>query len=281
MAKIKIAIAGVGNCASSLLQGIHFYRDVSSNDEPVPGLMHNVLGGHKISDIEVVAAFEIDKRKVGREVAEAIYAKPNNTYEIVKSIPTTGVIVQKAPVLDGVAGHMKDYPDDITFIIDDSKPVDVAAVLKKTMPDMLVNYLPVGSEEAVRYYAQCCLDAGVAMINCMPVFIASDQAWGKKFHDKNLPIVGDDIKAQVGATITHRVLTKLFVDRGVKLDRTYQLNVGGNTDFLNMVAKDRLKSKRISKAGSVQSQLPTPLAPENVHIGPSDFVQWMKDQKVC
>ncbi len=281
MGKIRIAIAGVGNCASSLLQGIHFYRDVAVNGEPIPGLMHNVLGGYRISDVDIVAAFDIDERKVGKDVAEAIYAKPNNTYQIVESIPETGVIVQKGPVLDGVAPHMKDYPDDVTFIIDKTNSVDVAAVLKKTRPDMLINYLPVGSEEAVRYYAQCCLDAGVALVNCMPVFIASDPQWGKKFQEKSLPICGDDVKAMIGATITHRVLTKLFVDRGVKLDRTYQLNVGGNTDFLNMVAKDRLKSKRISKAGAVQSQLPTPLDPDNVHIGPSDYIPWLKDQKVC
>ncbi|MBI5061425.1 MAG: hypothetical protein HZB67_03865 [Candidatus Aenigmarchaeota archaeon] len=229
MGKIRIAIAGVGNCASSLLQGIHFYREVTSNDEPVPGLMHNVLGGYRISDIEVVAAFDIDSRKVGKDVADAIYAKPNNTYQIVESIPETGVIVQKGPVLDGVAPHMKDYRDDVTFLLDKTNSVDVAAVLKQKRPDMLVNYLPVGSEEAVKYYVQCCLDAGVALVNCMPVFIASDLQWAKKFSDKSLPIVGDDIKAQVGATITHRVLTKLFVDRGVKLDRTYQLNVGGNS----------------------------------------------------
>ena len=278
---IKLAIAGVGNCASSLIQGLFYYKHVVSNDKLVPGLMHNVLGGYKISDIQPVAAFDVDKRKVGRDLSEAIFAKPNCTTVFQKDVPHLGVTVQKAPVLDGVARHMSEYPDDQTFVLSDEKPVDVAKVLKDSGADVLVSYMPVGSEEAAQYYAQACLDAGVALVNCMPVFIASNTEWEQQFRDKGIPIVGDDIKSQLGATITHRVLTKLFADRGVTLDRTYQLNTGGNTDFLNMLERSRLASKKISKTQAVQAMLPTPLKKEDIHIGPSDYVYWQKDNKVC
>ena len=278
---IKIAISGIGNCCSSLIQGLYYYKDVKSNDELVPGLMHNVLGGYALSDIKVVAAFDIDARKVGKDLSEAIFAKPNNTLVFQKDVPRMNVPVQMGPVLDGVASHMAEYPEDEAFRISKMKPVDVAKVLKDTGAEILVNYLPVGSQKAVEYYAQSALDAGCAMVNMMPVFIASDDVWAKKFEQKGLPVVGDDIKAQVGATITHRVLAKLWADRGVKLDRTYQLNTGGNTDFLNMLERARLKSKKISKTEAVQSQLPTPMDRKNIHIGPSDYVPWQKDMKVC
>ncbi len=279
--ELKLAIAGVGNCASSLIQGLVFYKDVSSNDELVPGLMHNVLGGYSIASVKPVAAFDIDARKVGKDLSEAIFAQPNNTLVFQKNVPKFGVEVQMGPVLDGSAKHMEDFPEKEAFRISKEKPVDVTKALRDSGAEVLVNYMPVGSEEATRYYAKCCLDAGVAFVNCMPVFIVSDDEWAKKFEEKRIPIVGDDIKAQVGATITHRVLTKLWADRGVKLDKTYQLNTGGNTDFLNMLERARLKSKKISKTDAVQSQLPQPLEPNNVHIGPSDYVPWQKDNKVC
>ncbi len=278
---IKIAIAGIGNCCSSLVQGLYYYKNVSSNDELVPGLMHNVLGGYKISDVKPVAAFDIDKRKVGNDLSEAIFALPNNTLVFQKDVPKMDVTVQMGPVMDGVASHMEDYPEDEAFRISKEKPVDMTKVLKESGAEIFVNYLPVGSQQAVEYYAQCALDAGCAFINMMPVFIASDDAWAKKFEERDLPVIGDDIKAMVGATITHRVLAKLWADRGVKLDRTYQLNTGGNTDFLNMLERARLKSKKISKTEAVQSQLPTPLDSKNIHIGPSDYVPWQKDRKVC
>ncbi len=281
MSKIKIAIAGVGNCCSSLIQGLFYYKDVSSNDKLVPGLMHNVLGGYNICDIQPVAAFDIDKRKVGEDLSQAILAPPNNTVIFQKNIPNLGVEVQMGPVLDGIASHMSDYPEAEAFRVANASPVDVTKVLKESGAEVLVNYMPVGSEDAARHYAKCTLDAGIAFVNCMPVFIASNDEWAKKFEQKGIPVVGDDIKAQVGATITHRVLTKLWGDRGVKLDRTYQLNTGGNTDFLNMLERARLKSKKISKTDAVQSQLPQPLHPNNVHIGPSDYVPWQKDNKVC
>jgi myo-inositol-1-phosphate synthase len=280
--KIKVAIAGVGNCASSLVQGVYYYKNVGGSDEPVPGLMHNVFGGYRVSDIEFVAAFDVDKRKVGKDLSQAIFAPPNCTKIFCKDIPKQNVVVQKAPVLDGVADHMKDYPEEQSFVIDEkNSAVDVAEELKKTGADVLINYMPVGSQQATEYYAQACLDAGVAFINCMPVFIVSNSDWEKRFAEKGIPAIGDDVKSQVGATITHRVLTKLFSDRGVKLERTYQLNTGGNTDFLNMLERKRLKSKKISKTEAVQSQLPVSLEPDNIHIGPSDFVPWQKDNKVC
>jgi myo-inositol-1-phosphate synthase len=278
---IKLAVAGVGNCCSSLIQGLFYYKDVDSNNELVPGLMHNVVGGYRIADIKPVAAFDVDRRKVGKDLSEAIFSRPNCTKVFCKDVPKLGVTVQMAPVLDGVARHMEDYPDDRAFRVSKEKPVDIVKALKESKADVLVSYMPVGSEEAARFYAEACLEAGVAMVNCMPVFIASTSEWARRFEEKGLPIIGDDIKSQVGATITHRVLTKLFHDRGVKLDRTYQLNTGGNTDFLNMLERQRLKSKKISKTEAVQSQLPTKMAAENIHIGPSDYVPWQNDNKVC
>ncbi len=279
--EIRVAIAGVGNCASSLVQGLYFYKDIKDNNETVPGLMHNVVGGYRISDVRPVAAFDIDRRKVGKDLSEAIFEKPNCTTIFHKDVPSIGVEVQMAPVLDGLAAHMKDYPEDRGFRVSEESPVDVAKVLKETKADVLLNYMPVGSEDATKYYARACLDAGVAMVNCMPVFIASDPEWEKRFREAGIPIAGDDMKSQIGATITHRVLTKLFSDRGVKVDRTYQLNTGGNTDFLNMLERKRLASKKISKTESVQSQLPVPLHPDNIHIGPSDYVPWQNDNKLC
>jgi len=280
--EIRVAIAGVGNCASSLLQGVHYYRNVTAGDALVPGLMHNSFGGYLISDIKFAAAFDVDRRKVGKDLGGAIFEKPNCTKVFEKNVPKQDVQVQKGPVLDGIAEHMRDYPTDRTFAVDSGqKPVDVAQELKKARAEVLISYLPVGSEDAVRHYANAALDAGCAFINCVPVFIASDAEWEKRFREKGLPIIGDDIKSQLGATITHRVLTKLFADRGVKLERTYQLNTGGNTDFLNMKEHVRLKSKKISKTSAVQSQMPKELSAENIHIGPSDYVPWQNDNKVC
>ena len=243
--------------------------------------MHPWIGDWKPSDIQVVAAFDIDRRKVGKPLEEAIFAKPNCTKVFQSAIPVSEVVVQMAPVLDGVAPHMADYPDDESFRPSDEEPVDIVQVLKDTKAEVLVCYMPVGSEAAVRHYAGACLEARVAMINCVPVFIASDPEWAEKFRAIGVPIVGDDIKSQIGATIVHRVLTRLFGDRGVPLDRTYQLNTGGNTDFLNMKAMDRLKSKKISKTESVQSQLDERLDSRNIHIGPSDYVPWQDDNKVA
>jgi myo-inositol-1-phosphate synthase len=245
--------------------------------------LHNVLGGYKISDIEFVAAFDVDKRKVGKPLNKAIYEKPNNTYQIVEKVPKWGdVIVQKGPVLDGVAEHMIEYPEDVSFRVDErQKPVDAAKTLKESGAEILMNYMPVGSQKATEYYAQAALDGGCAFLNCMPVFIVSEPSWEKKFVEKGLPCAGDDVKAQVGATINHRVLARLFDTRGVEITGTYQLNVGGNTDFLNMARHERLKTKRISKTEAVQSNLGVPLDADKVHIGPSDYVPWLKDQKVC
>ena len=282
MGKIKVAIAGVGNCSSSLVQGVSFYKDITENDDLVPGLMHNVFGGYKISDIEFVAAFDIDKRKIGKDLSKAIFEKPNCTKVFQKEIPDFGVEVMKGPVLDGYAEHMNDFPDERAFRTDNSqKPVDVASVLKETKADVLVSYMPVGSEDAAKHYASCRLETGTALVNCMPVFIASDPEWNTRFEEKKLPIVGDDIKSQVGATIVHRVLAKLFSDRGVKVINSYQLNVGGNTDFLNMKEQERLKSKKISKTEAVQSQLPVSLSWEHIHVGPSDYVPFLNDNKVA
>jgi myo-inositol-1-phosphate synthase len=279
MKSIKLAIAGVGNCASSLVQGIEYYKTQRSAESA--GLMHPEIGGYRSQDVEIVAAFDVDRRKVGLPVEEAIFAAPNNTTVFQRELPKTGVTVQMAPVLDGVAEHMKNYPDEQAFRIAEVPEVDVAKVLKETGAEVLVCYLPVGSENAIRHYAKACLEAGVAMVNCVPVFIASNPEWAAEFKKRKIPVVGDDIKSQVGATIIHRTLARLMGDRGVGLDRTYQLNTGGNTDFLNMLEHDRLKSKRISKTESVQSQLDVRLAPENIHIGPSDYVAWQKDNKVC
>jgi len=282
MKKIRLAIAGLGNCASSLIQGIEYYRagGHSVKNDHI-GLMHYDLAGYTPESIEVVAAFDIDKRKVGQPVEKAIYAKPNCTKQIVPEISKTGITVMMGPILDGVSEHMANYDENRSFRAANEAPVDVVKVLKDTKADVLVSYLPVGSEQAVKFYAQACIDAKVAFVNCIPVFVASNPEWAKKFKDAGLPCIGDDIKSQVGATIVHRILTKLFADRGVRLDCTYQLNTGGNTDFLNMLNQERLKSKKISKTAAVQSQLPVPLHPDNIHIGPSDYVPFLNDNKVC
>ncbi|MDD4662063.1 MAG: inositol-3-phosphate synthase [Candidatus Pacebacteria bacterium] len=279
--EIKIAIAGIGNCCSSLVQGFHFYKDVQNDDELVPGLMHNIIGDYKISDIKVVAAFDIDKRKVGKDLSEAILEKPNNTIIFARNLPKSGVTVKMGPVLDGVADHMADYPEEERFVISDKEPVDVVEELKKSGAQMLVNYMPVGSQKATEFYAQACLKAGIGFINAMPVFICSDETWAKKFEDAGIPCLGDDIKAQVGATITHRTLAHLFSQRGVIVDRSYQLNFGGNTDFLNMLERKRLKSKKLSKTEAVESELSQRLGYNNLHIGPSDYVPFLKDNKIC
>ena len=276
---IKVAVAGVGNCASSLVQGVEYYRDRTGSS--VDGIMRQSIGGYLCSDVEFVAAFDVDRRKVGRPLEEAIFAKPNCTRIFQSALPVSNVIVQAGPVLDGVAAHMIDYPDDNAFRVVDLEPTDVAAALQSSGAEVLVCYLPVGSERAVKYYAQACLEAGVAMVNCVPVFLASDEVWGTKFRDARLPIIGDDIKSQVGATIVHRALARLFGDRGVGLDRTYQLNTGGNTDFLNMLERSRLKFKKVSKTESVQTQLDERLDARDIHIGPSDYVPWQQDNKVC
>jgi myo-inositol-1-phosphate synthase len=282
MKKIKIAIVGVGNCASSLLQGVHYYRDKSPDD--AIGLMHWEVGGYAPTDIEVAAAWDIDKRKVGLDVNEAIFAEPNCTTVFCDDLPANGVKVSMGRVLDGFAEHMADYPERHTFALSSHPEADKESVvreLKESGAEVLLNYLPVGSEEASRFYAECALEAGCAFVNNIPVFIASDETWGKRFADKGLPIIGDDIKAQMGATITHRTLTNLFSKRGVKLERTYQLNTGGNTDFLNMLNRARLVSKKTSKTEAVQSVAKHRLDDDNIHVGPSDYVPWQKDNKVC
>ena len=281
MKSINIAIVGIGNSASSLVQGLEYYRE-GAND--TVGLMHWDLGGYKPSDIKVVAAWDVDSRKVGKDVSEAVFAKPNCTAVFAANIPATGTIVKMGAVLDGVADHMSDYKDDRTFVVaNDTQPTkeQVVADLKASGTDVLMNYLPVGSQEATEFYAECALEAGVAFVNNIPVFIASNPEWAKKFEDAGVAIIGDDIKAQLGATIVHRVLTDLFAKRGVKLDRTYQLNTGGNTDFLNMSNHRRLASKKVSKTEAVQSVAAERLEDDNVHIGPSDYVPWQNDNKVC
>ena len=270
---IRVAIAGVGNCASSLVQGVEYYKD-AKDDEKIPGIMHNVFGGYRIKDIEFVAAFDVDAAKVGKDLNEAIFASMNNTYQFCKDMPVSGVTVQRGPTGDGLGEY---YRQVITE--SDAEPVDVAQVLRDTKADILISYLPVGSEQADKAYAQAAIDAGCAFVNCLPVFIASDPEWADKFRKAGLPIVGDDIKSQVGATITHRVLARLFEDRGVRLDRTYQLNVGGDMDFMNMLERKRLESKKISKTRAVTSIVPHEMDPHNVHIGPSDYVAWLEDRK--
>jgi myo-inositol-1-phosphate synthase len=277
--KIKVAIAGVGNCASALVQGVEYYR--SRRNAAVEGVMRQTVGGYRASDVEFVAAFDVDKRKVGRPLEEAIFAKPNNTRVFQSSLPVSNVVVQMGPQFDGVAPHMADYDDDVAFRPADLEPTDVAEALRKSGAEVLLCYLPVGSDEAVKHYAQACLKAVVAMVNCVPVFLASDPEWAQKFRDARLPIVGDDIKSQVGATIVHRSLARLFADRGVTVDRTYQLNTAGNTDFLNMLERKRLKSKKTSKTESVQSQLGERLDDADIHIGPSDYIPWQHDNKVA
>ena len=270
---IRVAIAGVGNCASSLVQGVEYYKD-AKDDEKIPGIMHNVFGGYRIKDIEFVAAFDVDAAKVGKDLNEAIFASMNNTYQFCKDMPVSGVTVQRGPTGDGLGEY---YRQVITE--SDAEPVDVAQVLRDTKADILISYLPVGCEQADKAYAQAAIDAGCAFVNCLPVFIASDPEWADKFRKAGLPIVGDDIKSQVGATITHRVLARLFEDRGVRLDRTYQLNVGGDMDFMNMLERKRLESKKISKTRAVTSIVPHEMDPHNVHIGPSDYVAWLEDRK--
>ncbi|GAB4086865.1 inositol-3-phosphate synthase [Myceligenerans cantabricum] len=277
MTSIRVAVVGVGNCASSLIQGVHYYRDADPRDK-VPGLMHVRLGDYHVRDLEFVAAFDVDAKKVGFDLAEAITASENNTIKIT-DVPPLGVTVQRGPTLDGLGTYYQATIDEA-----DGEPVDVVAALREAEVDVLVSYLPVGSEEADKFYAQCALDAGVAFVNALPVFIASDPEWAAKFEAAGVPIVGDDIKSQVGATITHRVLAKLFEDRGVVLDRTYQLNVGGNMDFKNMLQRERLESKKVSKTQAVTSNLSDgPLAgvkdDRNVHIGPSDYIAWLDDRK--
>jgi myo-inositol-1-phosphate synthase len=282
MSKIRIAIVGVGNCASSLVQGINFYRGFTTNGAAV-GLMHRRIGGYEPQDIEVVAAFDIDRRKVGLDVSEAIFAPPNCTKIFCDKVKKTGAIVNMGVVLDSFAEHMREHDPLRTFmpVEKESTREQIIGELRDSAAEILVNYLPVGSEEATRFYAGCALEAGLAFVNNIPVFIASDPIWAKRFADKNLPLVGDDIKAQMGATILHRTIVDLFRKRGVKVERTYQLNTGGNTDFLNMLNRSRLASKKISKTEAVQSVMGERLADENIHIGPSDYVPWQNDNKIC
>jgi myo-inositol-1-phosphate synthase len=278
---INVAVVGIGNCASSLAQGIEHYR-LGAND--TIGLMHYELGGYVPSDIHLVAGWDIDTRKVGQDIADAVFAKPNCTTVFCDTITPTGAVVKMGRKLDGVADHMADYPDDRTFVVADSPEAteeEVIATLRETKADVLMNYLPVGSQKATEFYAECALKAGVAFVNNIPVFIASDPDWARRFTEAGIPIIGDDIKAQLGATITHRVLTDLFAKRGVKLDRTYQLNTGGNTDFLNMLERKRLASKKESKTEAVQSVAAERMEDQNIHVGPSDYVAWQNDNKVC
>jgi myo-inositol-1-phosphate synthase len=272
MGSVRVAIVGVGNCATSLIQGVEYYKDADP-EGTVPGLMHVMFGDYHVNDVEFVAAFDVDAKKVGFDLADATQASENNTIRII-DVPPTGVTVQRGHTLDGLGKYYLETIEE-----SEAEPVDIVRVLKDTKADVLVSYLPVGSEQADKYYAQCAIDAGVAFVNALPVFIASDPVWAKKFEDAGVPIVGDDIKSQVGATITHRVLAKLFEDRGVVLDRTYQLNVGGNMDFKNMLERERLESKKISKTQSVTSNLKHDMGARNVHIGPSDYIQWLDDRK--
>ena len=270
--EIRVAIVGVGNCANSLIQGITYYKD-ATNETEIPGLMHPVLGGYHIKNINFVLALDVDAKKVGLDLADAIWASENNTIKFA-TVAKTGVVVKRGTTLDGLGRYYKE-----TIKESDAQAVDVVAELKANKVDVLICYLPVGSEEAAKFYAQCSIDAGCAFVNALPVFIASDPVWADKFTKAGIPIVGDDIKSQVGATITHRIMAKLFQDRGVHLDRTYQLNVGGNMDFKNMLERDRLESKKISKTQSVTSQLDYDLGDKNVHIGPSDYIPWLDDRK--
>ena len=272
MGSVRVAIVGVGNCATSLVQGVEYYKDADP-ESAVPGLMHVEFGEYHVRDVEFVAAFDVDAKKVGFDLSDAIGSSENNTIRIC-DVPPTGVLVQRGPTLDGLGRYYRETIDE-----SDTEPVDVVQALKDAEVDVLVSYLPVGSEQADKFYAQCAIDAGVAFVNALPVFIASDPAWAAKFEAAGVPVIGDDIKSQVGATITHRVMAKLFEDRGVVLDRTYQLNVGGNMDFKNMLERDRLESKKISKTQAVTSNLGHDLGARNVHIGPSDYVQWLDDRK--
>ena len=272
--RVRVAIIGVGNCASSLVQGVHYYRDAKPGDD-IPGIMHVDIGGYHLRDIEFVAAFDVDKNKVGKDLADAIYTKPNNTYRFA-DVPKTGVKVSRGMTLDGIGKYLSKVIEKAPGETD-----DIVGILRDRKVDVVISYLPVGSEDATRWYVEQVLQAGCAFVNCIPVFIGREPRWQKRFAEKHLPIIGDDIKSQVGATITHRVLTRLFMDRGVRLDRTYQLNFGGNTDFLNMLERERLESKKISKTNAVTSMLDYPIDPENVHVGPSDYVPWLLDRKWC
>lgn len=272
--RVRVGIVGVGNCASSFVQGLTYYRDATAN-EPVPGLMNAEVGGYHISDIEIASAFDVNANKVGRDVAAAIWASPNNTHRF-SDVAETGVVVQRGPVLDGVGRYIE---DDIP--IADAPEADIEDVLTKSRTDVVVSYLPVGSQRASEWYAARAIEAGCGFVNCIPVFIASDPGWRRRFEEAGLPIIGDDIKSQVGATILHRVLANLFRERGVRLDRTYQLNVGGNTDFKNMLERERLASKKISKTQAVTSQFEVPMDADNIHVGPSDHVPWLTDRKLA
>ncbi|MCO5177092.1 MAG: inositol-3-phosphate synthase [Thermomicrobiales bacterium] len=272
--KIRVAIIGVGNCASSLVQGVQYYQNANP-DEFVPGLMHVDLGGYHISDIEFSAAFDVDAAKVGKDLSEAIFSGPNNTYKFA-DVPHLGVTVQRGMTHDGLGKYLSQIITKAP-----GSTVNIVDVLKETKTDVVINYLPVGSEMATKWYVEQVLEAGCAFINCIPVFIAREEYWQKRFEERGLPIIGDDIKSQVGATITHRVLTRLFADRGVRIDRTYQLNFGGNTDFMNMLERERLESKKISKTNAVTSQMDYEMPAENVHVGPSDYVPWLEDRKWC
>ena len=274
MGKVNVAIIGVGNCASSLVQGIYYYKKAKEN-EFVPGLMHVNLGGYHIGDINFVAAFDIDKNKVGKDLAQAIFTSPNNTFKF-GEVPTTGVKVQRGMTHDGLGLYLSQIIEKAP-----GPTVDIVKILKETQTDVVINYLPVGSEEATKWYVEQVLSAGCGFINCIPVFIAREKYWQRRFEQKGLPVIGDDIKSQVGATIAHRVLTRLFRDRGVRMERTYQLNFGGNTDFYNMLERARLESKKISKTTAVTSQLDYELDPDNIHVGPSDYVPWLLDRKFC
>jgi myo-inositol-1-phosphate synthase len=271
--QIRIGIVGVGNCASSLVQGLTYYRDAPNDNVPIPGLMHVDLGGYEIKNIAVSAAFDVASSKVGKDVSQAIFAPPNNTHRFAEVTPT-GVKVARGRTLDGIGKYLRDEIEEA-----DTPPVDVAEMLRASGTDILISYLPVGSEEATQWYAEQALAAGCAFINCIPVFIASKPEWARRFSERGLPLIGDDIKSQVGATIIHRMMVNLFRDRGVRVDRTYQLNFGGNTDFLNMLERERLESKKISKTQSVASQLDVPLAANDIHVGPSDHVPWLEDRK--
>ncbi len=285
MARVRVALAGVGNCASSLVQGVAYYT--ANDPEKTPGLMHGRIGPYGVADVEFVAAFDVDARKVGLSLEDAIFAQPNRTPVFEPDLSAggmrapSGVEVAMGPVFDGVAEHMANHPAEESFRVASAAPVNVARALRECGADVLVNYLPVGSEQATRHYAEACLEAGVALVNCIPVFLASDPSWAERFRGAGLPIVGDDVKSQLGATIVHRALARLFADRGVELERTYQLNTGGNTDFLNMLERSRLESKKHSKTESVQSQLDIRLDPSKIHIGPSDYVAWQGDNKVA
>lgn len=281
MSKIKVGIVGLGNCASSLIQGLHYYRD--NQKEPI-GLMHTELGGYKISDIEVVLAIDVDARKVGKDISEAIFAKPNCTKTLYSPIPACGIKVIRGVVLDGVSPHTQNFDKEIRVVVSETTEpsfAELVEAIEASGAEMLINYLPVGSREAAHFYAECALEAGTGFINCMPVFIASDEAWIQRFREKGLPCIGDDIKSQLGATIVHRELIRLFEERGVKVTHTYQLNTGGNTDFLNMLNRSRLADKKISKTMAVQSNLSQQMQEEDIHVGPSDFVQWQHDNKIC